>query len=120
MIFVFGSNLRGAHGEGAALYGRQNHGAIYGQGIGLQGNSYAIPTKDARLRTLTLDEICRHAQNFMAFAASHRHLRFQVTPIGCGLAGYTPEQIAPMFRNAPANCVLPPEFTAALAMETQP
>jgi hypothetical protein len=114
LIFVFGSNLAGRHGKGAALHARRHHGAVYGQGVGLWGTSYAIPTKDTRLRTLPLDEIRRHVQNFMAFAASHTHLRFQVTPIGCGLAGYAPSQIAPMFDGFPDNCELPPEFIANL------
>ena len=63
-IFVFGSNLAGRHGKGAALYARQHHGAIDGQGIGLQGNSYAIPTKDARLRTLPLSQISTYVEEF--------------------------------------------------------
>jgi hypothetical protein len=110
MIFVFGSNLAGRHGKGAARYARQRHGAVYGQGVGLQGNSYAIPTEDERLRTLPLDAIREHVAAFKRFAAEHPELTFQVTAIGCGLAGYRPEQIAPMFADAPANCVLPAEF----------
>jgi hypothetical protein len=110
-IFVFGSNLAGRHGKGAALYARQHHGAIYGQGIGLQGTSYAIPTKDARLRTLPLSQISTYVEEFKIFASSRPDLIFQVTPIGCGLAGYTPAQIAPMFQDAPANCILPDCFT---------
>jgi hypothetical protein len=115
-IFVFGSNLAGRHGKGAALHARQHHGAIYGQGIGLQGSSYAIPTKDARLRTLPLDQISTYVEDFKIFAASRPDLIFQVTPIGCGLAGYTPAQIAPMFRGAPANCLLPDCFTSLFVL----
>lgn len=103
-IFVFGSNLAGRHGKGAALFARQNHGAIYGQGIGLQGSSYAIPTKDERLRTLPLEIVEKYVADFKAFAESHPELRFQVTAIGCGLAGYSPEQIAPLFGGCPSNC----------------
>jgi hypothetical protein len=113
-IFVFGSNLAGRHGKGAALHARQHCGAIYGQGIGLQGRSYAIPTKDGRLNTLPLPVIRRHVEQFRAFAARHPELTFEVTAIGCGLAGYTPEEIAPLFRDAPANCVLPDAFQRCL------
>jgi hypothetical protein len=109
-IFVFGSNEAGRHGKGAALFARQNHGAKYGQGIGLQGNSYAIPTKDSRLAALPLPQIEAYVSQFKAFAAEHPELQFTVTAIGCGLAGYRPEQIAPMFRDAPPNCELPIEF----------
>lgn len=109
-VFVFGSNLAGRHGKGAALYARQHHGAVYGLGEGFHGESYAIPTKDARLKTLPLPAIQEHVYRFMGFAAAHPEMRFQVTAIGCGLAGYKPEQIGPMFAGASANCDLPPEF----------
>ena len=113
-VFVFGSNLAGRHGEGAALHARQHCGAIYGQGIGLQGRSYAIPTKDERLKTLPLPVISQHVEQFKAFAARNPGMFFEVTPIGCGLAGYTPEQIAPMFKDAPSNCILPGSFLSCL------
>ena len=109
-IFVFGSNLSGRHGKGAALFARQYHGAIYGQGVGLQGNSYAIPTKDEKLNTLPLHTISKYVMEFLNFAEENPNLKFIVTPIGCGLAGYAPEQIAPMFRNIPQNVELPEEF----------
>jgi hypothetical protein len=109
-VFVFGSNLAGRHGKGAALFARQNHGAIYGQGTGLQGQSYAIPTKDENIRTLPLDRIKPYVDEFIAFATAHPEMTFQVTAIGCGLAGYKPAQIAPMFADAPSNCQLPDEF----------
>jgi hypothetical protein len=105
-VFVFGSNLAGRHGKGAALYARQHHGAIYGLGEGLQGDSYAIPTKDASLRTLPLETIRAHVDAFLTFARQSDRV-FEVTRIGCGLAGYTDAQIAPMFASAPENCVLP-------------
>lgn len=114
-VFVFGSNLAGRHGKGAALWARQHRGAVYGQGYGRQGNSYAIPTKSAELRTLPLDVVATHVAIFLVYAAAHPATQFQLTPIGCGLAGYKPEQIAPMFAGAPPNVALPPEFTAALA-----
>jgi hypothetical protein len=109
-IFVFGSNLAGRHGKGAALAAKKYHGAIYGQSEGLQGNSYAIPTKDAILTPLPLDRIEKHAKCFVAFARSNPDLTFALTAIGCGLAGYKPAQIAPFFRDAPANILLPEEF----------
>ena len=109
-IFVFGSNRLGIHGAGAASFARKNHGAISGQGEGLQGNSYAIPTKLSPNRTLSLDRIREHVDTFIQFAHNHTELTFQVTRIGCGLAGYSDNDIAPMFRNAPANCILPPQW----------
>jgi hypothetical protein len=109
-VFVFGSNLAGRHGKGAALWAREHRGAIYGQGEGLQGNSYGIPTKDKRLKTLPLDAIATHVATFVGFARAHPDMIFQLTPIGCGLAGYTPPQIAPMFEDAPKNVILPEEF----------
>lgn len=115
LIFVFGSNMAGRHGKGAALYARKHHGAIYGKGWGRQGNSYAIPTKGRNLETLPLTLIAVDVDDFIQYALAHPHDTFQVTAIGCGLAGYSPEQIAPMFKDAPANCILPPEFRAALA-----
>ncbi|GAB3762224.1 hypothetical protein GCM10028796_13590 [Ramlibacter monticola] len=106
-IFVFGSNLAGRHGKGAALHAAKFHGAIYGQGIGLQGRSYGIPTKDQQIQTLPLPAIQRYVNEFLAFAQEHPQLTFNVTRIGCGLAGYTDHQIAPMFKDAPTNCNLP-------------
>lgn len=113
-VFVFGSNLAGRHGAGAAKWAVQNRGAIYGQGEGLQGNSYGIPTKDERIKTLPLKEIKVHVDRFLAIARSRPDLEFQLTPIGCGLAGYKHEQIAPMFDGAPANVRMPDEFKRAL------
>lgn len=109
-IFVFGSNLAGRHGKGAALYARQHHGAIYGQGNGPQGNSYAIPTKDYNIRTLSLHTIENYVREFKEYAKNHPEMIFQVTRIGCGLAGYTDSVISPMFINAPTNCILPEEW----------
>lgn len=109
-IFVFGSNEAGRHGKGAALYARQHHGAIYGQGEGLQGESYAIPTKDAHLHTLPLNIIAVYVGRFLAFADARPDLTFQITAVGCGLAGYKPADIAPLFQKAPQNCWLPFEF----------
>jgi len=109
-IFVFGSNLAGRHGKGAALHARLKHGARYGQGEGLQGASYAIPTKGFSLETLPLSIIREKVAAFVDFARLHPEMVFQVTPIGCGLAGYAAADIAPMFRDAPGNCRLPLAF----------
>lgn len=110
MIFVFGSNLAGRHGKGAALYAKRHRGAIYGQGVGLQNNSYAIPTKNGKLETLPLPEIKKYVDSFIAFANSHPELEFQITRIGCGLAGYQDGDIAPMFKDIPSNCHVPYEW----------
>lgn len=124
VIFVFGSNLAGRHGAGAALAARRFHGAIYGQGEGFQGSSYAIPTKDGRDRSIPLSDprqrlplaaIEQAVTRFVAFAAANPQFRFKVTAIGCGLAAYTAHQIAPYFASAPSNCDLPPEFVNLLA-----
>jgi hypothetical protein len=113
-VFVFGSNLAGRHGKGAALWARKHRGAIYGQAFGLQGNSFAIPTKDENLRTLSLREIHLSVTAFCLYAMAHPEMAFQLTPIGCGLAGLSPCQIAPMFEGAPENVQLPDEFKAVL------
>ena len=106
-IFVFGSNLAGRHGKGAALAAVHFHGAVYGQGSGRQGNSYAIPTKDQRLQTLPLSIIEHYVKAFLQYALSNPKSLFEVTKIGCGLAGYQEKDIKGMFANAPANCNLP-------------
>lgn len=107
MIFVFGSNLAGRHGKGAALCARNLHGAEYGIGVGRTGNSYAIPTKDEHIRTLPLERIAIYVAEFLKYACEHQELDFQVTKIGCGLAGYNEHEIKPMFAHAPMNCHLP-------------
>src|SRR3954468_13324200 len=109
-VFVFGSNLAGRHGKGAALSALKDHGATYGQGCGLQGSSYAIPTKDHQLKPLKLFIIKSHILTFLVFAAEHRDLTFQLTRVGCGLAGYKDFQIAPMFKGAPNNVIIPEEW----------
>ena len=113
-IFVFGSNLAGRHGKGAAKYALEHHGAIYGIAIGLQGNSYAIPTKDKDIKTLPLYLIRDYVEEFLNFAYVHDTWEFNVTAIGCGLAGYSPDQIAPMFKYHSANVILPEEFKEVL------
>lgn len=109
MIFVFGSNRQGRHGAGAALVARSMHGAIYGQAEGRQGSSYAIVTKELRPNypPVTLAEVKEGVDRFLAYAQDHPELKFHVTEIGCGLAGFHVGQVAPLFAGAPANCILP-------------
>lgn len=109
-IFVFGSNVSGRHGKGAALFAKTNYGAINGKGWGLQGESFAIPTKDTQLKPLPLKSIAVYVGEFIDYAKAHPDMEFEITRIGCGLAGYVDEQIAPMFKDAPANCILPKEW----------
>lgn len=105
-IFVFGSNEGGYHGAGAAKFALERKGAILYTPFGLQGQSFAIPTKDASIRnTLPLDDIRGYVNTFLVMAADkHKDLQFQVTRIGCGLAGLRDDEIAPMFTHAPENC----------------
>ena len=112
--FVFGSNESGRHGAGAAAHAFKYFGAIWGKGVGLFGQSYAIPTKDKSIETLPLTSIKKYVDEFLLFAKEHPELTFHVTAIGCGLAGYTAPDIAPMFRNSPNNCILPNEFLSYL------
>lgn len=113
-VFVFGSNRQGRHGKGAALHARTHFGAIYGQGVGRQGNSYAIPTKETPYERLSLAEIRFYVNEFLDYAGVHFEESFHVTEIGCGLAGNTPEQIAPMFKFSPPNVNLPESFKKVL------
>jgi hypothetical protein len=109
-VFVFGSNLAGRHGKGAALFARKYRGAILGQGVGPQGDSYAIPTKDHRLNSLPLGTIRHYVDEFLAYARANPTVKFRLTPIGCGLAGYVRAEIEPMFVNAPENVLWPREW----------
>lgn len=101
--FVFGSNEAGRHGKGAALCARRYFGAVYGQGHGEQGRSYSIATKDAFLRSLPLDTIAENVRIFLQHAKSHPHKIFAVSRVGCGLAGYKDEEIAPLFKGHTPN-----------------
>jgi len=116
-IFVFGSNTEGRHGKGAALEARRHWGAIYGQARGLQGQSYAIVTKDLSRgqRSIPLDAIAAEVREFLYFASLHPEHTFKVAAIGCGLAGYLPSEIAPMFTNRTPNVELPALFLNHLA-----
>lgn len=106
-VFVFGSNLEGLHGGGAALLAYERFGAIWGQGTGLQGKSYGIPTMHGGV-----DVIAPYVDDFIAFAREHRELRFLVTEIGCGIAGFTVGEMAPLFKDAmdEENIYLPQRF----------
>lgn len=115
--FVFGSNEAGRHGKGAAAWALKHRGAIYGQGVGAQGRSYAIPTKDKYLRVLDLKIIQLYIDEFITFAKNHPDDLFELTPVGCGLAGFRPSQIAPLFKGVSENVVIPPEFAPFLKAE---
>jgi len=110
-VFVFGSNTEGRHGKGAALYAKKHCGAIYGQSKGLQGNSYAIITKDLNKgrRSIDLDYIKKQVNEFIEFA-NNSDKQFFVSAIGCSLAGYRVSEIAPMFNNVPNNVELCDDF----------
>ena len=106
-VFVFGSNLAGAHGGGAALVAMRSFGAIWGQGVGLQGQSYGIPTMHGGV-----DVIKPYVDEFIEFARQHTELFFWVTRIGCGIAGFHDYEIAPLFKDAInlKNVALPKSF----------
>lgn len=106
-VFVFGSNLEGRHAGGAARAAYDHFGAIWGQGVGIQGQSYAIPTMHGGV-----DEIKPYVDDFIEYAKEHPEKKFLVTPIGCGIAGFTPEEIAPLFAGAKdmENIWLPESF----------
>lgn len=106
-VFVFGSNMAGRHGKGAAAIARMQYGAIYGVGEGIQGSSYAIPTKDEWMRVLLLSRVKGNVDRFINYAAKNPKVVFKVTAIGTGLAGYSHDDIGPLFYFAPLNCILP-------------
>lgn len=108
-IFVFDSNLAGYHGAGAALFARTHWGAIQGNGQGLQGQSYAIPTKDSKLRSLSPTVINNHLRNFKDFARECPNICFLLTPVGTGLAGIDPNQLE-LTTDLPGNVVFLPDL----------
>ena len=110
-IFVFGSNLAGQHAGGAARFAYERFGAIWGRGVGLQGQSYAIPTMQGGPETIR-----PYVDEFIEFAAQHPEMTFFVTPVGCGIAGFRPRDIAPLFMKAVAlpNVCLPQSFWEVL------
>lgn len=109
-IFVFGSNCFGHHAGGAARFALDHFGAIWGNGEGLQGQCYAIPTMEG------LDSTRQAVERFITFAQQHQEYTFLVTPIGCGIAGYTADEIAPFFNGAQRinNIYLPESFLKVL------
>jgi len=123
-IFVFGSNEAGIHGAGAARIAFLKFGAEMGLGNGLSGNSYAIPTKDRNVETLPLDKVKSYIDEFIGFVLKHQNLTFYLTKIGCGLAGFTVEEIKNIFwevieeyrtesskeQYLPSNLIIPKEF----------
>lgn len=110
-IFVFGSNLAGYHGGGAARIARENFGAVWGQGVGLQGQSYAIPTMQGGVETIK-----PYVDEFIDFARTHAQYTFLVTRIACGIAGFRPSEIAPLFADAidVENVILPEDFVEVI------
>lgn len=107
-IFVFGSNLEGIHGAGAARYAHQKLGYPWGSYFGISERSFAIPTCVVPGKPLSLGAIKEWVDCFLEFAELVPNQRFFVSAIGCGFAGYTEAEIAPLFKDAPANCDLPP------------
>lgn len=119
-IFVFGSNEAGIHGAGAARTAYEKHGARWGKGYGLHGDSFAIPTKDVDIQTLPLHRIRGYVQGFLSFAEGFPKRTFMVTRIGCGLAGLLDEDIAPMFTMATKNCEFDTAWEPWLRHATHP
>ena len=109
-IFVFGSNVDGVHGAGAALFARMHCGAQLGVGEGLTGNSYALPTCRHAGVPLTLDEVRESVETFLSLADGEPDMTFFLTRVGCGLAGFTDTEIAWLFAEIPPNVIVPPEW----------
>lgn len=113
-VFVFGSNLAGVHGAGAARFAHDKFGAEYGVGFGPTGQCFAIPTKDYDIKTMPISEIKKYVDSFLEYARSQPDIIFLVTKIGCGLAGLSVKSIAPMFSKRLTNVILPIEFVKVL------
>jgi len=119
-IFVFGSNLAGIHGAGSAKEAHVNWGAEWGVGSGPTGRAFAIPTKPAPYQpSLLVEHIAQYVATFMDYARLHPELEFHCVRIGCGKAGYTDRQMAPLFKDAPLNVFLPFEFNFVLERATE-
>ncbi|MBQ6648269.1 MAG: hypothetical protein IJM66_05410 [Muribaculaceae bacterium] len=110
-IFVFGSNLKGMHAGGAARVAVDKFGAVWGQGVGMQGQCYAIPTMQGGVETIQ-----PYVDDFIAYARQHPEYKFLVTRIACGIAGFRVEEIAPLFKAAidVENIILPQDFVEIL------
>lgn len=115
-IFVFGSNEAGVHGAGAAKAAHSMFGAKMGVGLGFTGRSFGIPTKDYDIKTLPIEKIEVYVKIFLYYANDYRRKYF-VTRVGCGLAGFSDSEIAPLFKNAPDNCNFPEEWKPFLECE---
>lgn len=109
-IFVFGSNLAGKHYGGAAKYAHEKFGAEMGIGEGLTGQSYALLTMDENFKSLPLGAVEAAIDGFKIFALANPDLDFYVTRVGCGIAGFKDEQIAPLFAGSPSNCTFDPQW----------
>lgn len=114
-VFVFGSNIQGIHGKGAALEAHKTYGAEYGVGEGMTGRAYALPTREqvsgTRLITsLPLHRIKRNVKKFIGHASRTPDVTYLVTAVGCGYAGYKNKDIAPLFLEVPSNCILPSQW----------
>lgn len=110
-IFVFGSNLLGIQGAGAALFAKDHCGAEMGVGEGLTGQSYALPTCSSPGVPLPLELVGACVRHFIDFAVLHPDRSFFLTRVGCGYAGFSDAEIAPFFLDAPSNIRKPPEWT---------
>ena len=117
MAFVFGSNTEGRHGAGAAKAALLHHGAIYGQGEGPMGDCYGLPTVGKKLSKMNLAQIRIHVMRFLEFTKKNPKIDFQVTQVGCGLAGHPTKEIAIMFKGAPSNCFFDLAWEPHLGME---
>ncbi len=115
-IFVFGSNIAGIHGGGAAWYASKKLGAVMGVGEGLTGQTYALPTCYNPGEPVTYSELMVYVQNFLDFATSRPDLHFFVSAVGCGIAGFTEAEVGPLFKDAPSNCDLPPGWRDPVCM----
>lgn len=118
MVMVFGANEQGIHGAGAALYALKHRGAVLHQGFGPQGNSFGIPTCALPVGRpgwkISIEKIAYYDAAFILYAKMHPEKKFQVTQIGCGFVGFTPAQMAPLFAEAPANCLFDSEWSPYL------
>ena len=114
-IFCFGSNTKGRHGKGSAKLAMK-WGAKYGQGFGIQGQTFAIPTMTGHFQKLSLEKIKDYCKRFISYAAEHPGLKFYVTEIGCGLAKFDAKDIAPFFAGCDkmSNVYLPKNFWRVL------